>query len=152
MTAIGITFRIYTISAAGVETASTTLPAIFAKDISTSTQAVKIAQPIPGRREYYFPKGDESPKAKINARIYGSDVPGRTDQITLWKHTDKDTGVFGNTLLKVSASEYTEFPVGSYWWVDSITIKRSGGYYNIFEMELALTRSFRTILDVERAV
>jgi len=152
MAATGVTFQVYTISASGIESPSTTLPAVLSKDIATGTQAVKIAMAIPGRRQYYFPKGDEGPTAKINCRLYGSGIPGKSDQHTLWAHTDKITGVFANSLIKVVASEYAEFPVGSAWWVDNKTIKRSGGYYNIWEMELGLTRSYRTVQDVERGV
>ena len=113
--------------------------------------AIKIAQAIPGRREYYFPKGDDAPKVKINCKLYGPNVPGKTDNATAWQHTSISTGVFANTLLKATASEYLEIPVNSYWWVDSNTIKRSGGTFNIFEMELGLIRSFYTINDTARS-
>jgi len=146
MAATGVTFQVYTISASGIESPSTTLPDILAKDIATGTQAVKIAMPIPGRRQYYFPKGDEGPTAKLNSRLYGSEVPGKSDQYTLWN------SLFANTLLKVVSTEYPEFPTGSSWWIDNLTIKRAGGYYNIWEMELGLTRSYHTVQDVERGV
>lgn len=151
MTATGITFQIYTVSSSGTETQGSALPAIFAKDIASGTNAIKIAQAIPGRREYYFPKGDDAPKVKINCKLYGPNVPGKTDNATAWQHTSISTGVFANTLLKATASEYLEIPVNSYWWVDSNTIKRSGGTFNIFEMELGLIRSFYTINDTARS-
>ena len=155
MTATGVTFQIYTLSAAGVETASTVLPAIYAKDIATGTMSVKIAQAIPGRRAYYFPKGDDAPTVKFNARLYGSGFPdGRPDQATNWMtytYSSGWVGPFANTLLKVTASEYTELPVNSYWWIDTKTTKRAGGYYGIYEMELGLIRSFYTINDAIRS-
>jgi hypothetical protein len=155
MTATGIIFKIITISSSGTESDGATLPAIFSKDIAISTNAVKIAQPIPGRREYYFPKGDDAPKAKINCRLYGSGITGKTDNATAWMQNVYSggawTGVFANTLLKVVSSEYDEFKADSYWWVDNKTIKRSGGYYNIFEMEIAFIRSFYTIQDAIRS-
>lgn len=157
MTATGVTFQIYAVASNGTETASTVLPAIYAKDIATGTMSVKIAQAIPNRRAYYFPKGDDAPTIKFNARLYGTGFPdGRPDQATGWMtyaySGGEWIGPFANSLLKVTASEYTkELPVNSYWWIETKTTKRAGGYFEIYEMEIGLIRSFYTIKDEIRS-
>jgi hypothetical protein len=145
----GTEFMIITIAESGVESNSTVLPAVRAKNISTSTQAMKIAKAIPGRRMLYIRMGDMGPTVKFNARLYTTEIPGHSDEHGPWAHNGLG-GVFANTLLKVTTAELVELPIDSYWWVDSKTIVREGGYYGIYNMELTLTRSFFTVKDVAR--
>jgi hypothetical protein len=145
----GTVFTIINISNAGVESSGTALPLIHAKNISTSTQATKIAKAIPGRRMLYIRMGDMGPTVKLNARLYSAAVPGHSEEHGPWAHNGIG-GVFANTLLKVTTYELEELPLNSYWWVDSKTINREGGYFGIYNMELVLTRSFFTVKDAAR--
>jgi hypothetical protein len=145
----GTIFTIINIAADGTETSGTVLPEIRAKNISTSTQATKIAKAIPGRRMLYIRMGDMGPTVKLTARLYSPEIPGHSDEHGPWAHNGIG-GVFANTLLQVTSAELAELPSSSYWWVESKTITREGGYFGIYNMELVLTRSFFTVKDVAR--
>jgi hypothetical protein len=143
-------FTIINIGESGTESNGSALPGIDAKNISTSTIATKIAKPLPGRRMLYIRMGDQGPTVKLNARLYSSAVPGHSEEHGPWAHNGTG-GVFANTLLKVTTyGGLEELPASSYWWVDSKTITREGGYFGIYNMELTLTRSWFTVKDVAR--
>ena len=147
----GVVFAPVAIAANGAETVGSNFYAIMIRDVALSTIGVKKAIPVPGRRMGFIPMGDEGPQIKFSARLYGSGITGRNDQASQWAPYTA-TSVMGSSLLKATSSEYTlEIPVNSYWWVDTVTMKRNNGSFAIYETDFSFFRSFYDINDNERS-
>lgn len=127
---MGVTFRKVTIAENGSETLSTTLPAISPNTISRSTRAKKYATAIPDQRPIWIPLGSEGPTVKSKSKLHSS-----TDYAS-WD------AVQSNDLLYVSTSTLSEFPSGSYWWVDQLDINREGGWVSLWILDMTLERSW----------
>ena len=127
---MGVTFRLVAVSEDGSETLSTTLPAISPNTISRSTRAKKYATAIRDKRPIWIPLGSEGPTVKSKSKLHSS------DDYTSWD------AVQSNDLLYVSATTLSEFPSGSYWWVDQLDISREGGWVSLWILDMTLERSW----------
>jgi hypothetical protein len=131
----------------------TELPPIFSKQQSRDTKAKKTYIPLPGDMAYYIPMGAEGPTIKLKG-VFPPGSPNPANQKTyydMWKT------VMANDILRVtsntsdhigvpggdSAVEYSEFPVGSQWWVDDIILDRQVGMMNRWNVELILIRRWK---------
>lgn len=127
---MGVTFRLVSVAENGSETLSTTLPAISPNTISRSTRAKKYATAIRDKRPIWIPLGSEGPTVKSKSKLHSS------ADYTSWD------AVQSNDLLYVSTSTLSEFPSGSYWWVDQLDISREGGWVNLWILDMTLERSW----------
>ena len=127
---MGVTFRLVAVAENGSETLSTTLPAISPNTISRSTRAKKYATAIRDKRPIWIPLGSEGPTVKSKSKLHSS------ADYTSWDV------VQSNDLLYVSATTLSEFPSGSYWWVDQLDISREGGWVNLWILDMTLERSW----------
>ena len=127
---MGVTFRLVAVSESGSETLSTTLPAISPNTISRSTRAKKYATAIRDKRPIWIPLGSEGPTVKSKSKLHSS------ADYTSWD------AVQSNNLLYVSTSTLSEFPSGSYWWVDQLDISREGGWVSLWILDMTLERSW----------
>lgn len=127
---MGVTFRLVKVAENGSETLSTTLPTISPNTISRSTRAKKYATAIPDKRPIWIPLGSEGPTVKSKSKLHSS------ADYTSWD------AVQSNDLLYVSATTLSEFPSGSYWWVDQLDISREGGWVNLWVLDMTLERSW----------
>jgi len=127
---MGVTFRLVKVAEDGSETLSTTLPAISPNTVSRSTRAKKYATAIPDKRPIWIPLGSEGPTVKSKSKLHSS------ADYTSWD------AVQSNNLLYVSTSTLSEFPSGSYWWVDQLDISREGGWVNLWILDMTLERSW----------
>lgn len=127
---MGVTFRLVAVAENGSETLSTTLPTISPNTISRSTRAKKYATAIRDQRPIWIPLGSEGPTVKSKSKLHSS------ADYTSWD------AVQSNDLLYVSSSTLSEFPSGSYWWVDQLDISREGGWVNLWILDMTLERSW----------
>ena len=127
---MGVTFRLVKVAENGSETLSTTLPAISPNTVSRSTRAKKYATAIPDKRPIWIPLGSEGPTVKSKSKLHSS------ADYTSWD------AVQSNDLLYVSTSTLSEFPSGSYWWVDQLDISREGGWVSLWILDMTLERSW----------
>lgn len=127
---MGVTFRLVKVAENGSETLSTTLPTISPNTISRSTRAKKYATAIRDKRPIWIPLGSEGPTVKSKSKLHSS------ADYTSWD------AVQSNDLLYVSATTLSEFPSGSYWWVDQLDISREGGWVNLWILDMTLERSW----------
>lgn len=127
---MGVTFRLVKVAEDGSETLSTTLPAISPNTISRSTRAKKYATAIRDKRPIWIPLGSEGPTVKSKSKLHSS------ADYTSWD------AVQSNDLLYVSTTTLSEFPSGSYWWVDQLDISREGGWVNLWILDMTLERSW----------
>ena len=127
---MGVTFRLVTVAENGSETLSTTLPTISPNTISRSTRAKKYATAIPDERPIWIPLGSEGPTVKSKSKLHSSADYASWDRIQ------------SCDLLYVSTSTLSEFPSGSYWWVDQLDINREGGWVNLWILDMTLERSW----------
>ena len=127
---MGVTFRLVKVAENGSETLSTTLPTISPNTISRSTRAKKYATAIPDDRPIWIPLGSEGPTVKSKSKLHSS------ADYTSWD------AVQSNDLLYVSTSTLSEFPSGSYWWVDQLDISREGGWVSLWILDMTLERSW----------
>ena len=127
---MGVTFRKVTIAENGSETLSTTLPTISPNTISRSTRAKKYATAIPDKRPIWIPLGSEGPTVKSKSKLHSS------ADYTSWD------SIQSCDLLYVSTSTLSEFPSGSYWWVDQLDISREGGWVSLWILDMTLERSW----------
>lgn len=127
---MGVTFRLVKVAENGSETLSTTLPTISPNTISRSTRAKKYATAIPNKRPIWIPLGSEGPTVKSKSKLHSS------ADYTSWD------AVQSNDLLYVSTTTLSEFPSGSYWWVDQLDISREGGWVNLWILDMTLERSW----------
>lgn len=127
---MGVTFRLVEVAEDGSETLSTTLPAISPNTVSRSTRAKKYATAIPDKRPIWIPLGSEGPTVKSKSKLHSS------ADYTSWD------AVQSNDLLYVSTSTLSEFPSGSYWWVDQLDISREGGWVSLWILDMTLERSW----------
>lgn len=127
---MGVTFRLVKVAENGSETLSTTLPAISPNTISRSTRAKKYATAIRDKRPIWIPLGSEGPTVKSKSKLHSS------ADYTSWD------AVQSNDLLYVSATTLSEFPSGSYWWVDQLDISREGGWVSLWILDMTLERSW----------
>ena len=127
---MGVTFRLVKIAENGSETLSTTLPTISPNTISRSTRAKKYATAIPDDRPIWIPLGSEGPTVKSKSKLHSSADYASWDSIQ------------SCDLLYVSTSTLSEFPSGSYWWVDQLDISREGGWVSLWILDMTLERSW----------
>ena len=127
---MGVTFRLVKVAENGSETLSTTLPTISPNTISRSTRAKKYATAIPDKRPIWIPLGSEGPTVKSKSKLHSSADYASWDSIQ------------SCDLLYVSSSTLSEFPSGSYWWVDQLDISREGGWVNLWILDMTLERSW----------
>jgi len=127
---MGVTFRKVTVAENGSETLSTTLPTISPNTVSRSTRAKKYATAIPDKRPIWIPLGSEGPTVKSKSKLHSS------ADYTSWD------SIQSCDLLYVSTSTLSEFPSGSYWWVDQLDISREGGWVNLWILDMTLERSW----------
>ena len=127
---MGVTFRLVKVAENGSETLSTTLPTISPNTVSRSTRAKKYATAIPNKRPIWIPLGSEGPTVKSKSKLHSS------ADYTSWD------AVQSNDLLYVSTSTLSEFPSGSYWWVDQLDISREGGWVSLWILDMTLERSW----------
>lgn len=127
---MGVTFRLVAVAENGSETLSTTLPTISPNTISRSTRAKKYATAIPDERPIWIPLGSEGPTVKSKSKLHSS------ADYTSWD------SIQSCDLLYVSTSTLSEFPPGSYWWVDQLDISREGGWVNLWILDMTLERSW----------
>ena len=127
---MGVTFRLVKVAENGSETLSTTLPTISPNTISRSTRAKKYATAIPDERPIWIPLGSEGPTVKSKSKLHSSADYASWDSIQ------------SCDLLYVSTSTLSEFPSGSYWWVDQLDISREGGWVNLWILDMTLERSW----------
>jgi len=127
---MGVTFRLVKVAENGSETLSTTLPTISPNTISRSTRAKKYATAIPNKRPIWIPLGSEGPTVKSKSKLHSSADYASWDSIQ------------SCDLLYVSTSTLSEFPSGSYWWVDQLDISREGGWVNLWILDMTLERSW----------
>lgn len=127
---MGVTFRLVAVAENGSETLSTTLPTISPNTISRSTRAKKYATAIPDQRPIWIPLGSEGPTVKSKSKLHSSADYASWDSIQ------------SCDLLYVSSSTLSEFPSGSYWWVDQLDINREGGWVNLWILDMTLERSW----------
>ena len=127
---MGVTFRLVAVAENGSETLSTTLPTISPNTISRSTRAKKYATAIPDDRPIWIPLGSEGPTVKSKSKLHSSADYASWDSIQ------------SCDLLYVSTSTLSEFPSGSYWWVDQLDINREGGWVNLWILDMTLERSW----------
>ena len=127
---MGVTFRLVKVAENGSETLSTTLPTISPNTISRSTRAKKYATAIPDDRPIWIPLGSEGPTVKSKSKLHSS------ADYTSWD------AIQSNDLLYVSTTTLSEFPSGSYWWVDQLDISREGGWVNLWILDMTLERSW----------
>jgi len=131
-------------------TPGTALPALLAMDISRTSQGTKINTGIPpaagstagGNKSTFFPMGSEGPIVKLSGRLHLS------ASATTWME------VMQGDLLYVDSSEYIELPASGirYWWVDKPVFSRKKGYWDIWEYELTVTKSWRNGKQVLRTI
>ena len=127
---MGVTFRLVKVAENGSETLSTTLPTISPNTISRSTRAKKYATAIPDDRPIWIPLGSEGPTVKSKSKLHSS------ADYTSWD------SIQSCDLLYVSSSTLSEFPSGSYWWVDQLDISREGGWVSLWILDMTLERSW----------
>lgn len=127
---MGVTFRLVKVAENGSETLSTTLPTISPNTISRSTRAKKYATAIPDDRPIWIPLGSEGPTVKSKSKLHSSADYASWDSIQ------------SCDLLYVSSSTLSEFPSGSYWWVDQLDISREAGWVNLWILDMTLERSW----------
>ena len=127
---MGVTFRLVKVAENGSETLSTTLPTISPNTISRSTRAKKYATAIPDKRPIWIPLGSEGPTVKSKSKLHSSADYASWDSIQ------------SCDLLYVSSSTLSEFPSGSYWWVDQLDISREAGWVNLWILDMTLERSW----------
>jgi len=127
---MGVTFRLVKVAENGSETLSTTLPTISPNTISRSTRAKKYATAIPDDRPIWIPLGSEGPTVKSKSKLHSSADYASWDSIQ------------SCDLLYVSTSTLSEFPSGSYWWVDQLDISREAGWVNLWILDMTLERSW----------
>lgn len=127
---MGVTFRLVKVAENGSETLSTTLPTISPNTISRSTRAKKYATAIPDERPIWIPLGSEGPTVKSKSKLHSSADYASWDSIQ------------SCDLLYVSTSTLSEFPSGSYWWVDQLDISREAGWVNLWILDMTLERSW----------
>ena len=127
---MGVTFRLVKVAENGSETLSTTLPTISPNTISRSTRAKKYATAIPNKRPIWIPLGSEGPTVKSKSKLHSSADYASWDSIQ------------SCDLLYVSTSTLSEFPSGSYWWVDQLDISREAGWVNLWILDMTLERSW----------
>ena len=127
---MGVTFRLVKVAENGSETLSTTLPTISPNTISRSTRAKKYATAIPDERPIWIPLGSEGPTVKSKSKLHSSADYASWDSIQ------------SCDLLYVSSSTLSEFPSGSYWWVDQLDISREAGWVNLWILDMTLERSW----------
>lgn len=127
---MGVTFRLVKVAENGSETLSTTLPTISPNTISRSTRAKKYATAIPDDRPIWIPLGSEGPTVKSKSKLRSSADYASWDRIQ------------SCDLLYVSSSTLSEFPSGSYWWVDQLDISREAGWVNLWILDMTLERSW----------
>ena len=127
---MGVTFRLVAVAENGSETLSTTLPTISPNTISRSTRAKKYATAIPDDRPIWIPLGSEGPTVKSKSKLHSSADYASWDSIQ------------SCDLLYVSTSTLSEFPSGSYWWVDQLDINREGGWVSLWILDMTLERSW----------
>ena len=127
---MSVTFRLVTVAENGSETLSTTLPAISPNTVSRSTRAKKYATAIPNQRPIWIPLGSEGPTVKSKSKLHSS------ADYTSWD------SIQSCDLLYVSSSTLSEFPSGSYWWVDQLDISREAGWVNLWILDMTLERSW----------
>lgn len=127
---MGVTFRKVTVAENGSETLSTTLPTISPNTVSRSTRAKKYATAIPDKRPIWIPLGSEGPTVKSKSKLHSS------ADYTSWD------SIQSCDLLYVSTSTLSEFPSGSYWWVDQLDISREGGWVSLWILDMTLERSW----------
>lgn len=127
---MGVTFRLVKVAENGSETLSTTLPTISPNTISRSTRAKKYATAIPDDRPIWIPLGSEGPTVKSKSKLHSS------ADYTSWD------SIQSCDLLYVSSSTLSEFPSGSYWWVDQLDISREAGWVNLWILDMTLERSW----------
>lgn len=127
---MGVTFKLVAVSGNGSETKSTTLPAIAPNTISRSTRAKKYATAIPNQRPIWIPLGSEGPTVKSKSKLHSS------ADYTSWD------AIQSSDLLYVFTSTLSEFPSGSYWWVDQLDISREGGWVSLWILDMTLERSW----------
>jgi hypothetical protein len=127
---MGVTFRLVKVAENGSETLSTTLPTISPNTISRSTRAKKYATAIPNDRPIWIPLGSEGPTVKSKSKLHSSADYASWDSIQ------------SCDLLYVSSSTLSEFPSGSYWWVDQLDISREAGWVNLWILDMTLERSW----------
>ena len=127
---MGVTFRLVAVAENGSETLSTTLPTISPNTISRSTRAKKYATAIRDKRPIWIPLGSEGPTVKSKSKLHSSADYSSWDAIQ------------SNDLLYVSTTTLSEFPSGTYWWVDQLDISREGGWVNLWILDMTLERSW----------
>lgn len=127
---MGVTFRLVKVAENGSESLSTTLPTISPNTISRSTRAKKYATAIPDDRPIWIPLGSEGPTVKSKSKLHSSADYASWDSIQ------------SCDLLYVSTSTLSEFPSGSYWWVDQLDINREAGWVNLWILDMTLERSW----------
>ena len=127
---MGVTFKLMAVSENGSETQSTTLPTISPNTVSRSTRAKKYATAIPDKRPIWIPLGSEGPTVKSKSKLHSS------ADYTSWD------SIQSCDILYVSTTTLSEFPSGSYWWVDQLDINREGGWVSLWILDMTLERSW----------
>lgn len=127
---MGVTFKLMAVSENGSETQSTTLPEIAPNTISRSTRAKKYATAIRDQKALWVPLGSEGPTVKSKSKIKSP------ADYTSWD------AIQSCDLLYVSTSDLSEFPAGSYWWVDQLDMSREGGWVDLWILDMTLERSW----------
>lgn len=136
-----------------VQEDTTELPPLFSKRNTRNTRAKKTYIPLPGDMAYYIPMGAEGPIVKFQ----GVFPPGTTNAADQQIYYESWKTVIANDILRVtsntadhlgvpggdSAVEYSEFPVGSQWWVDDIILDRQTGMMKRWSVELSLIRRWK---------
>ena len=153
MSATGVIFKKVTINWASSgspysESIGAVLPALISQDISKASQGTKLNTGIPpaagssqgGNKSIFFPMGSEGPIVKISGRIHGS------ANASAWMDVQQ------GDLLYVDSTEYIELPASGirYWWVDKPVVSRKKGYWDMWDYELTLYKSWRTGVQVLR--
>lgn len=136
-----------------VQEDASALPPVFSKKNSRNSRAKKSYIPLPGDMAYYIPMGAEGPIIKFQG-VFPPGTVIEADQLAyynLWKT------VMANDILRVASNtadhlgipggdgavEYSEFPVGSQWWVDDIILDRQVGMMKRWSIELSLIRRWK---------
>ena len=127
---MGVTFKLIAVSENGSESQSTTLPTISPNTVSRSTRAKKYATARPNNKPIWIPLGSEGPTVKSKSKLHSS------ADYTSWD------SIQSCDLLYVSVTTLSEFPSGSYWWVDQLDISREGGWISLWILDLTLERSW----------
>lgn len=129
------------------------LPSLFGKRVSRSSRGNKKFETIPGTYPIYIPFGFDGPSIKMQAHFSPGTSEQRQSYYTSWAK------VVGMDILRVTANDvdhdgvpggdgavvYSEFPVGSQWYVEDILTDRQAGMMVRWDMELTLHRRWRDI-------